>query len=758
MISKCVIGTLRRVDGYAVEGSSVSGMAISGDSFTLSELFSRTTYTIDYYQREYAWSTDDVRVLVDDLCSQFELALQDPKTRRGMRHADPYFLGPFVYYDDRTSGGRFLVDGQQRFTTVHLIFMHLQRQARALQQKDAEARLDRVVRESHRGGWRFRIDIQERKELLQALYDGRAYELPRHGASLSLRNLHARSLELEQLLDARLDADDVPRFAEWLLDRVILVGIRAPSRDAGFQIFESMNDRGARLTAVDLLKSYLLSRVGQDEEDLNRRWREMLAALTPARDDPGAPGRFLKAALIAKHARLSAEFRDRDEIDVALHLWVRRNAEGQLGLKGPNQFFDFVDRLISLATLYRTFHAATASPYKDDNLAAIYYNTINGLNNQMTFILAAIRSADPLTVAKNKAGLVANFIDRWYVLRILADEPALARDLDELTPVLVPRLRKCTTAEEVAACLWVEMPPDEGFEAVRAFGLRGNNLAQVRYLLARLTEFAETERGAPDLVADYLGPERKWQVEHIFANKPERHPDILESVEFRLLRNRLGVLGLLPATVNQSLQDVDLPAKVEVYRSENLLLRCLHRGFQQNQKPIRMLIQKYDLAGHMCALSGTGGIRAAVELRQELYRRLFCRVWEPARLGFPADAADPEAEDPGPAAPAAAGPATQATQRRGRATRPTDLQRMVQAGKVSAGITLVGTVHGRDVHATVQADGTLRLSTGDIFRKPDDAGQAVTGRRCSGMAFWHTVMPDGTRRSLREIRGMPAPV
>jgi hypothetical protein len=743
----------------------VGGASISGDSFSLSELFSKATYTIDYYQREYAWSAEDVRVLVDDLCSQFDEAAQDPRTRRGMRHADPYFLGPFVYYEESRGDGRFLVDGQQRFTTVHLIFMHLRRQARTLGQDDAVAQLDRVIRERRAGGWRFRIDIQERRDLLQALHDGRDYEPPRHGASLSLRNLHARSLELEQLLTARLDAEDVPRFTEWLLDRVILVGIEAPSRDAGFRIFESMNDRGARLTAVDLLKSFLLSHVGHDEEDLNKRWREMLAALTPARDDPGAPARFLKAALIAHHARLDGDFHDRENIDSTLHLWVRENAESQLGLRMPHQYFGFVERLINLATVYRTFQAASVRPHDEHGLEAVYYNTVNGLTNQMTFILAAIRPNDPPSVAKEKARLVANFIDRWFVLRVLADEPALPRDLDELTPVLVPQLRKCATAADVGTCLWAEMPPDDSFQTVRSFGLRGNNLSQVRYLLARLTEFVETERDGARAITEYLAPERRWQVEHVFAKRPERHPDIAEPVDFRLLRNRLGILGLLPATVNQSLQDADLPAKVEVYRSENLLLRCLHRAFQQNQKPIRVLIQKYGLAGLMGPLPAAGGIRAAVELRQELYRRLFCEIWEPTRLGFPAVEVPAEpptgaevvgADEPTPAA--APSPSPRNPHSRGRTARPTDLQRMVLAGTLRAGATLVGVVAGQDVHATVQVDGTLRLSTGDVFRKADDAGQAVTGKRCAGMTFWHATMPDGTRRTLRQVRDAPAPV
>ena len=64
-----------------------------------------------------------------------------------------------------------------------------------------------------------------------------------------------------------------------------------------FRIFESMNDRGTRLTPVDLLKSFLLSHVGEGEEDLNLRWRRMLSELTISRDDEGAPTRFLKAAL-----------------------------------------------------------------------------------------------------------------------------------------------------------------------------------------------------------------------------------------------------------------------------------------------------------------------------------------------------------------------------------------------------------------------------------------------------------------------------
>jgi hypothetical protein len=41
--------------------------SIEGEAFMLQELFERWAYDIDYYQREFAWSADDVRTLVDDL-------------------------------------------------------------------------------------------------------------------------------------------------------------------------------------------------------------------------------------------------------------------------------------------------------------------------------------------------------------------------------------------------------------------------------------------------------------------------------------------------------------------------------------------------------------------------------------------------------------------------------------------------------------------------------------------------------------------
>ena len=253
---------------------------IGSRTFTLKNLFRSATYNIDYYQREYAWSEEDVRTLLTDLSQEFDRTWQGSLSRR-IKSVEPFFLGPFVYYDEQREV-RFLVDGQQRFTTLHLIFMHLYAIARDFKDRAAVDKLARVIMDYDADGERFRIDIAERNDALRALFHGYDYELPKN-SSLSLRNLWKRSAEIGEFLDGFVDSDTCGSFVDWLLNNVVMVGIQAVSRDNGFKIFESMNDRGAQLTQVDLVKSFLLSNVGERQEDLNKRWREMLAELTRVR-------------------------------------------------------------------------------------------------------------------------------------------------------------------------------------------------------------------------------------------------------------------------------------------------------------------------------------------------------------------------------------------------------------------------------------------------------------------------------------------
>ena len=98
---------------------------IRGDAKSIRSLLSGAKYAIDYYQREYKWETKQVIELMNDLADKF-LQSHDPKHDRShVESYGHYFLGSIIISDKE--GHKFIIDGQQRLTTITLILIYLNR-------------------------------------------------------------------------------------------------------------------------------------------------------------------------------------------------------------------------------------------------------------------------------------------------------------------------------------------------------------------------------------------------------------------------------------------------------------------------------------------------------------------------------------------------------------------------------------------------------------------------------------------------------
>lgn len=94
---------------------------IEGRARTVRELLDAAKYTIDFYQREYAWQERQVRELVDDLTGKFLDFYDSGHARHEVEQYGHYFLGSIVISHKRSQ--RFIVDGQQRLTTLTLLLI-----------------------------------------------------------------------------------------------------------------------------------------------------------------------------------------------------------------------------------------------------------------------------------------------------------------------------------------------------------------------------------------------------------------------------------------------------------------------------------------------------------------------------------------------------------------------------------------------------------------------------------------------------------
>ncbi|MEU8238525.1 DUF262 domain-containing protein [Actinoplanes missouriensis] len=712
---------------------------IRGDGYTVQGLFSTFQFRLDSFQRDYSWGREDVKALIDDLAGRFVPQWSPGQERREVSTFDPYFLGPFVYYRD--GGFAALVDGQQRITTLHLLMLHLRRLAIEAQRPEYAndvAALDPLIAGTSYGERAYAINEPERTPLLESIFEDKPYSLPAD-ASPSVANLYDRSQEIDGLLPEILREEALPLFIHWLINQVCLVGIDAVDRSQGWAIFETMNDRGVQLGPADLLKSFLLRRA----DNVNNRgrlgdiWRSMLTRLHGCGSQ--ATTRFLQALLVGKYASDQVDVTD---IGISFHGWVQLNAEKRLGLVHSAEFARFIERdLAGFARRFTTLAAAAQRP--DSGLEPVYYNGVNEID-QMPFLLAVLTPEDTDAQFREKAGLVAAFLDLIYVQQVVTnrDERPSAKQPEFLD--LLSDLRACRDIDELKKLLGTRAAAlDTSFAAIRQYGLRPDNRAQVRYVLARMTAFVEAGSGRSDEIARYLQKSEPFEVEHIWANKFERHQaEVKTEDKFRYQRNRLGALLLLQKSHNASYQAATYEEKIEWYRQQNFVAASLHRVTHERNRPFtENVVKKYGLEKLFRPFDKFD--MSAIETRQHLYQRLCEITWSPQRLGFivPPKAATPERVT------------AQAVSRRTRAHfGAVTIARLVSADALHAGEPLSLVYRKRRYTAAINADGQIELPTGERFDSPSPAGMAATGKSSmNGWSYWRVVR-EGKDVALFDVR------
>ena len=152
---------------------TVDVQQITGTARSVSQLLSNSRYGLDFYQREYSWEETQVTELIDDLSTRFLDQFHPSHERDKVASYRPYFLGPIV--TAQRDGVRYLVDGQQRITTLSLFLLFLRRSLSELHPDEAHS-LDVLIFSSSFGKKTFNIDVDERNSCLSAILNNEGFE------------------------------------------------------------------------------------------------------------------------------------------------------------------------------------------------------------------------------------------------------------------------------------------------------------------------------------------------------------------------------------------------------------------------------------------------------------------------------------------------------------------------------------------------------------------------------------------------------
>ena len=364
---------------------------ILGRAKNIRSLLGGAKFAIDYYQREYRWETKQVAELISDLAEKFLESHEPGNERSAVEQYGHYFLGSIIISDK--DGQKFIIDGQQRLTSVTLLLIHLHRQ---LEDTEDQRQLSELIYSRRHGKRSFNLDVPERTPCMEALFTGEPFD--DSGQPESVVNILARFQDIEEGFPDELGGEALPYFADWLIENVHFVEITAYSDADAYTIFETMNDRGLSLTPTDMLKGYLLANITDTDRrnEASRVWRNRVAALQQVGKEEDADA--VKAWLRSQHAQTirerkrGAQPRDFNLIGTEFHRWVRDH-EDPLGLKGSAAFGRFIQEDFDFYCRWyeRIRQAAeTLTP----GLESIHYNAQNRFTLQYPVLLAPLRRAD----------------------------------------------------------------------------------------------------------------------------------------------------------------------------------------------------------------------------------------------------------------------------------------------------------------------------------------------------------------------------
>ena len=603
---------------------------IEGRARTVREVLDKAKYAIDSYQREYAWQERQVRELVEDLTLKFRDHHEPDHERHQVEHYSHYFLGSIVLSHKR--GQRFIVDGQQRLTTLTLLLVYLHHlQA---DRKDAIDVSNLIYSEKY-GRKSFNLDVDDREPILQALLDGTPIDTSE--AIESVRNIEAQYRNLAGIFPEELTGDALPFFLDWFLENVHLVVIEAYSDEDAYTIFETMNDRGLSLSLPEMLKGYVLSKIRREDDlhKVNRVWRQRMQQLKGLGDQQDVD--FFKDWLRARHAvsirpgRKGAENKDFERIGREFHRWVREKPE-LLGIVAEDDFKRFVCRDLDFYARHYLDILRAASRLTE-SWESIRYNEDRAFTLQTQVLLAPLTPHDDAKTVHRKVALVADYLDIWLARRAWNFRTNTYSSMRYTVFQLTKELRN-RDVEDLSIYLRGQLDEQtEGFATEPGFSLHKQNYRQIRHILARLTHWVDDQCGLACHFEDLIsqGRARQFEIEHIWADHYGRfrqwfdHPS-----EFASARNRIGGLLLLQSGLNQSLGAATYEEKRDAYlaNSCNLLARSLHPLAYQNNPTFRALRDETGLPFRSLEQFGPEEQKE----RQELYLRIAECVWNPSRL------------------------------------------------------------------------------------------------------------------------------
>lgn len=232
----------------------------------------KTQFVIPVYQRNYDWTTGQCKQLLDDI---FEAG-----TRNKM---NAHFIGSIVYvHDDVYTASRIkeltIIDGQQRLTTLTLIYLVIHRLAKLIKNEGLESEINETYLIN-----KFAPE-EEKLKLRPTDNNDRALKYLLRSDENEEYSDFSKLIDNFNYFKGRIREDNYQNVLKGLSKLMFVEVSLDREKDDPQRIFESLNSTGLELTQADLIRNYILMGLNRrDQNKIYQKYWEIIEKL--ANDD-----------------------------------------------------------------------------------------------------------------------------------------------------------------------------------------------------------------------------------------------------------------------------------------------------------------------------------------------------------------------------------------------------------------------------------------------------------------------------------------
>jgi uncharacterized protein with ParB-like and HNH nuclease domain len=526
-------------------------------------------FIVPDYQREYVWKVDDqVEQFLIDIENEFEPKSDNQKS---------YFIGSIIIVENN---GKFdVIDGQQRLTTIILSLCAFRDMLRPLELDKKQEKYLKTIEEllsdfdinTDESKLRLELQYEESKDFLSKLIENQVFEEVETGSIKKMKAAYER-LKSHFELYLQEDIESLVCFVRFFLTKIELVLIESENLSSALKIFETINQRGSGLNAMDLVKNLLFSQANEvDFQKIKETWKEITSNLQLCKED-NSPLRFLRYFLMARY--FNGIIREDD-----IYKWII-SPEGKTATKYETKPLEFANELKKISKRYSDLVVATEL-IKDGGMYPNITNIgfINKYKSRQHLIL--LLALDVNCTNDEIEYLGVNLESFFFYSNTLGIQ---AKNNERLFALWASKIRGVKAIEEIKVIIdqtMVAYVKEKVGEFKSVFlNIRHSSydpLYRLRYVLGKIENTVLTKSGLPVKGKDFLD---NLQIEHILPQTPKDNvlpAEFKDKDEYFNMVFKLGNVTLLESTINQAVNNFNdlsndwFQKKQEEYINSNII-------------------------------------------------------------------------------------------------------------------------------------------------------------------------------------------